>query len=513
MIPDIILSSPSLLFLYYRIEQILGIISTPESLIKLNGYLEKCTGASFTEDPAAFECILSSREQIFEISKLLTISETYFFREGIHFDLLAKLLPKYSHLNRPIQICSAAASIGCEAYSISMLLEYYSKTMRINYEIDAFDISSEAIETAKSGRYTSNALRTDGSAWKYILDAYLIHDGGEFVVCEKIRKKVNFFNHNIMNGLDKKYDIIFLRNALIYFSSRNRFIVTDEIVKSLTDNGVLITGISETSSIYHPFLTSKYLADVFFFEKKTDSNQMENSNLLSTYLPPKEKSYPRSINTENGRRHGSVDRRDREHRTGDRLGDTNIKIESNIPLKQQKSFISKHTNLPVDCLEICKLLQEEEGLPNAKKMLYEVLSGSGEIPVSGSSLAAAVIFFLNIQDFDSADFVLSYMEKYNNESFSLFLRGEYNFLKGNAKEAANYFEQAAGKDGAFWPALYRIALLAADGNHIRYEYKIIKACESIELGKNNNYECFMGGFSPDYFHRILNRRVLDGKLT
>ena len=75
------------------------------------------------ENPAAYEHLLNSREQIFEISKFLTINETYFFREGVHFDLLVRLLPQLAKLNRPLRIWSAATSIGCEAYSIAMLLD------------------------------------------------------------------------------------------------------------------------------------------------------------------------------------------------------------------------------------------------------------------------------------------------------------------------------------------------------------------------------------------------------
>jgi len=98
------------------------------------------------------------------------------------------------------------------------------------------------------------------------------------------------------------------------------------------------------------------------------------------------------------------------------------------------------------------------------------------------------------------------------------LRGEYYFLQSNDKEAVRYFEEAIAKDKLFWPAFYRIANLAAEGNRARYEYKIKKAIESIELsqsletGKAHKYECFIGGFSPDYFLRILEKKLTERKL-
>ncbi|MCL2809641.1 MAG: chemotaxis protein CheR, partial [Treponema sp.] len=218
-LPSEILSSPALLFLYYRIEQILGIKAAADSLNNLNQYLEKSCGSSFIENPAAYEFLLTSREQIYNISKLLTINETYFFREGIHFTLLTNLLPDLIKLGKPLQICCAAVSIGCEAYTIAMLLDYYiKKGFRFDYYIDAFDINLEAIETAKNARYNKNTFRADGVSWKHILDSYLIQDNNEFIVVKEIQNKVNFFPHNIMRGLEKQYDIIFFRNSLIYFS-------------------------------------------------------------------------------------------------------------------------------------------------------------------------------------------------------------------------------------------------------------------------------------------------------
>jgi chemotaxis methyl-accepting protein methylase len=100
-IPAEVLSSPALLFLYYRVEQILGIKVGSDALIKLNEYLKKNCGASFIENPAAYENLFGSQELIFEIANLLTVNETYFFREGIHFELLSRFLPQLIKDDRP----------------------------------------------------------------------------------------------------------------------------------------------------------------------------------------------------------------------------------------------------------------------------------------------------------------------------------------------------------------------------------------------------------------------------
>jgi hypothetical protein len=81
------------------------------------------------------------------------------------------------------------------------------------------------------------------------------------------------------------------------------------------------------------------------------------------------------------------------------------------------------------------------------------------------------------------------------------------------EEAEKYYQQAAVKDKSFWPAFYRIAILCAEGNSTIFEYKVKKTIESVALAKNsepehkNYFECFLGGFSSDYFIRILEKKL------
>jgi chemotaxis protein methyltransferase CheR len=119
------------------------------------------------------------------------------------------------------------------------------------------------------------------------------------------------------------------------------------------------------------------------------------------------------------------------------------------------------------------------------------------------------VFFLSAQNFEAAAPVLAWLEQRSSGAVTRFLRGEYHFLQGAATEAEQCYEEAAGKDRAFWPAFYRLSVLAAGGNRTRYEYKLKKAGESLELGRDLHYECFMGGFSPDYFRRILERKAAE----
>jgi chemotaxis protein methyltransferase CheR len=474
-VPVEVLSSPALLFLYYRIERSLGIKAGSEALINLNEYIEKSCGASFVENPAVFERFLSSRERIYDVSKFITVNETYFFREEVHFEILSDLLPELAKLNRSLKICSAAVSTGCEAYSIAMLLDFHiKKGLEIDYSLDAFDISASAIETAKKARYSANAFRMDGSTWKYILDLYLVPDNGEYVVSNNIRAKVNFFTHNIMRGLDKQYDIIFFRNSLIYFSAISRLSVLNNIAQALSNNGYLFLGASETSSVNHPLLLNRFSCDAFYFQKTHFSKTQEQLDIKS-----RESAHNNSRN---------------------KRGEIRLKP---LPVKREE--------MPISCVEVAEILKTDEGKTNAQNIIA-CLSDGASSSFSGSGLAACALYFLGSQDIDSAGSVISFLEKYNTNEFTQFLRGELHFIKGSFEEAEKYYQEAAVKNKLFWPAFYRTAILAAEGNRTRYEYKVKKAIESIELSrqghdKEHNYECFLGGFSSSYFIRILEKKI------
>jgi chemotaxis protein methyltransferase CheR len=482
-IPQEVLSSPSLLFLYYRIEHILGIRAKSEALQNLNEYLEKTCGSTFIENPASYEYLLTSREHIFNISKFLTVNETYFFREGEHFELLIDLMPEFAGLNRPVQICSAAVSSGCEAYSIAMLFDYYiNNGLEIDFTLDAFDVNLESIETAKKARYTITAIRDNAADWRYILDSYLIHDNGEYVISPNIQSKIRFFPHNIMRGLEKQYDIIFFRNSLIYFSTKSRLNVINNLADSLYNSGLLFLGVSETSSVKHPLLLSCCSSNAFYF-KKTGG---------ASILPlPEWKPENISVPKENNKK------------------STNAK---KVPEKITEHLQTpKHTQLSVNSGEITGILRLEEGKQNAQNVLDSLNSGNTD-SVSGSCMAAAVLYYIHIQNFDNANMILILLEKSNSDVYTKFLRGEYYFLLKQGENSLMYFQEVAAKDKLFWPAFYRIVSLSAEGNRTSYEYKIKKAIESIELSQTGkpdeyNYECFMGGFSPDYFLRILKKKL------
>jgi chemotaxis methyl-accepting protein methylase len=248
-------------------EEKLGIKADEDDLEKFRQYLVHTYGSDYENSPMLEKVFYSG-----EAAGFLTINETYFFREQDHFTFLKKLLPSFPDR---INICSAATSIGCEAYSIAMLIEYHNRSNRaLAYHIDAFDINPHVIETAEKGIYGRNSFREDGSCFHSMANLYLQKSGDTCEVAPLLKNNIRFFVHNLLDPLHVFgfYDLVFFRNAFIYFSPRSRIKALSNLASSIKENGKLIMGVSETAAVNHPCFTRMHITeeiqgDVFYFQR------------------------------------------------------------------------------------------------------------------------------------------------------------------------------------------------------------------------------------------------------
>jgi chemotaxis protein methyltransferase CheR len=246
-------------------EKRFGIKADPDDIEKLRTYLRNTYGA---EDQDIINKVFDSGEA----AGILTVNETYFFREPAHFSLLWDLLPSFEKTG--IRVCCAAVSTGCEAYSAAMMIEAYNRGVPtpISYHVDAFDINHKVIEKACGGVYGPRALRDDGSAFRYMADPYLEKTENEYRVKPELKKNISFFVHNLMDELPgKDYDLVFFRNAFIYFSQRHRGHILLNLSKVLKEGGILLLGVSETAGAHgvcsDAGLNQENRKDVYYFQK------------------------------------------------------------------------------------------------------------------------------------------------------------------------------------------------------------------------------------------------------
>lgn len=179
---------------------------------------------------------------------LLTTNETYFFREPEHFNYLKKNVLATHTRGQKFRVWSAASSSGEEAYSISMVLDdFFGQTTP--WEIFGSDISSRIIEKARKGLYPT--MRIDGIS-KDFLKRYCLKGKGEFdgflLVDKKLRSKCRFQQVNLIKELPEVglFDVIFLRNVLIYFDAETKEKIVKQLVTTLKPGGILFIGHSES---------------------------------------------------------------------------------------------------------------------------------------------------------------------------------------------------------------------------------------------------------------------------
>jgi chemotaxis protein methyltransferase CheR len=177
---------------------------------------------------------------------LLTTNETYFFREAEHFRHLASLmLPSIPH--RPLRIWCAAASSGEEPYSLAMTLNESLGTT--GWELTASDLSVRMLETAEQGLYRMQRLEHMPQEYlkKYCRRGTGPYEG-MFMVEPRLRQQVNFVQHNLLENAANlgQFDIIFVRNVLIYFESDVKKQVLRNLSAQLRPGGWLVTSLSES---------------------------------------------------------------------------------------------------------------------------------------------------------------------------------------------------------------------------------------------------------------------------
>jgi chemotaxis protein methyltransferase CheR len=178
---------------------------------------------------------------------LLTTNETYFFREIKHFEFLRKQVLKERSRPQPYRIWSAASSSGEEAYSMAMVLADCMQTTP--WEILGTDISTRVIAGARRALYVMDRGR-------HIPQDYLrrfCRKGtgqyeGQLLVDRSLRSQVSFQHANLNTALPEigKFDMVFLRNVMIYFNNQTKREVVARVIATIKPGGYFCVGHSES---------------------------------------------------------------------------------------------------------------------------------------------------------------------------------------------------------------------------------------------------------------------------
>jgi chemotaxis protein methyltransferase CheR len=193
-----------------------------------------------------------------QLADLISTNKTEFFREKEHFSFLnSTILPeflrtKYPHQPAQFKVWSAGCSSGQEAYSIGIQIEEFRRIsgVRFDYSILGTDISSRMLRQAREAIYPFAQVDelTTEIKHRYFLKS---KDTGKMKVriIKEIRDKVTVGYMNLMEDLypfHAQFDVVFLRNTLIYFDRNTQMKVLKQVLNSLKSGGFLLIGHSES---------------------------------------------------------------------------------------------------------------------------------------------------------------------------------------------------------------------------------------------------------------------------
>jgi len=194
------------------------------------------------------EYVASKNSELGVMINLITTNETFFFREPVHFEFLKELTSSDLAGKTGIRVWSAACSTGEEAYTIAMVLA--DGIAGGGWEVTGSDINETVLETAKRGIYpVSQKMKIPEQYLKSFCLKGVRSNSGKIAMADELRRHVSFLKINLNEEIPKigMFDIVFLRNVLIYFDGDMKSRVLARVLSHVKRNGYLI--VSHTESL------------------------------------------------------------------------------------------------------------------------------------------------------------------------------------------------------------------------------------------------------------------------
>ncbi len=401
--------------------------------------------------PEAYRTLLLQEpDEMHRLVELLTINETYFFREPEQLRLMQQqLIPELlsAHPERPVKILSAGCSTGEEPYSIAMLLrEAFGPENGHLFSIVGVDIDTEVLAAAKRGVYGKGSFRGLDQA---LVKRYFTPEGaGEYRLAESIRSQVQFAQVNLLARdyppLMHSPDIILYRNVSIYFPGQIQRDIFARLAEALNAGGYLL--VSATETIHHNIGVLPLLQKgTLFVYRKVPLPSIEDRRQARRSPPvaaPKAAREPASA---------APPRKNPATPRGVRIGAAPQQRREQRPAPPATAQDRSAEQLFDEALE-----RAQQGL------LEEALAVLGALPaedgsgVKFSTLKGAIL--LELSRFDEAQRVCEQAlscDPLNLES--ALMLGLIAHQAGDSDEAFRRFREALYVDPACWPAHFYIA--------------------------------------------------------
>lgn len=193
--------------------------------------------------PQFEKAIAADQQLLSDVRDTLTINVSEFFRQPDRFiELQNKWFPQLLKEKRSLKIWSAGCSVGCEPYTLAMILNEVDP--RGTHTIIATDVDMPILARARDGSgYLPTEVRSVPPA---LLKKYFVEEDNTFRVTDEIRRKVTFRRQDLLSDpYPSDLDVILCRNVVIYFTDEAKQHIYNGFAKALRPGGLLFIGGSE----------------------------------------------------------------------------------------------------------------------------------------------------------------------------------------------------------------------------------------------------------------------------
>ena len=189
------------------------------------------------------KAIAADWQLLADVRDTLTINVSEFFRQPERFnELQTTHIPKLLKERKALKFWSAGCSIGCEPYSLAMILNEVDPNGA--HQVIATDIDLPILNRAREGTgYFPGEVRSIPPA---LLRKYVEFDGSTYRVVESLKRRIQFRRQDLLSDpYPTDLDVILCRNVVIYFTEEAKRVIYSRFAKALRPGGLLFIGGSE----------------------------------------------------------------------------------------------------------------------------------------------------------------------------------------------------------------------------------------------------------------------------
>lgn len=217
----------------------------------------RCRELHLADGVAYLQLLSGSDDEVGKLVEALVIQETQFFRDCAVFEQIGAYAQRLAQTaGGSLRILSAPCSTGQEAYSLAATLANAGLATDL-FTIDAFDLSSTALDVAREGVYAAGALSSVSAELSAACGR--LH-GGHWHMHEALRARIRFERRNLAKpealGQEPSYHLILCRNLFIYLNAQARAVLAKSLVGALLPEGRLIVGaadgVKELDALFAP---------------------------------------------------------------------------------------------------------------------------------------------------------------------------------------------------------------------------------------------------------------------